>query len=58
MKPKALREQFKLALFAHNHDRACLVPAIIWLARAVKVVRPCHPCDSTLTALAAPGAGL
>jgi hypothetical protein len=28
---------------------------IVWLAHAVKVVRPCCPCDSTLTALATPG---
>src|SRR5437870_5383572 len=27
---------------------------IVWLARAVKVVRPWRPCDSTLTALASP----
>ena len=30
---------------------------IIWLARAVKVVRPSSPCDSTLTALASPQEG-
>src|SRR6266498_748682 len=35
-----LRKQSKVAPSAHNHDRACLVPAIIWLARAVNVVRP------------------
>ena len=27
MKLKAARKQSKLALFARNHDRACLVPA-------------------------------
>jgi hypothetical protein len=37
--------------------RARLLPAIIWLARAVNVVRPFCPCDSTLTALAAPKTG-
>jgi|SRR2546430_2200043 len=40
MELKARRKQSKVAPFAHNHDRACLMPAIIWLARAVNVVRP------------------
>ena len=41
-----------------ERNRRALLPAIIWLTRAVKVVPPLLPSASTMTALASPGAGL